>query len=679
MTNGDAKKPGGLPPRNGLTLLHAITRRNFLLYSGGTAAALCLGWGVPEAMGAVATGGGAATPPTYPIDADVLTTLERTLLFPAIAPGLAAPDLPRVSQYGAYGYGDYTFGPGLPAARRADLMPKGFANAAPRRLQRLASFFSISDIHITDKESPNQLLYNQQANPLFYPSSSVYSPVMLYSMQVFDAAIQTINALHKKTPFDFGISLGDVCNTAQYNELRWYIDVLDGKVITPCSGDRRGMDSIDYQKPFQAVGLDKSIPWYQTLGNHDHFWMGSFPVNAKIFPGLAAAYTSENVMAAGLLSLVAGGALFPYLYDVPANLAQQTCYMGVIDGATAEGAIVDAGPREGYAAPPKVAADKNRRPVTIAQWKREFFATATQPVGHGFNLVDPTQASDFACYSFVPKSDMPLKVIVLDDTQSETDGSHDIHGHGFLDAARLKWLQAELAAGQAADQLMIIAAHIPIGVAAIGTEMEWWESDKDPYAVEHNALSLNGLVDMLWNTPNLLMWISGHRHFNTVKAFPSPDPAAPEKGFWQVETASLRDFPQQFRTFQIYLNSDYTVSIMTTNVDPAAAEGTPAARSRRYSIATQQILRTNLTINTPNAQKFGKFPLQSMDPSRAQNGEPDPTIKWVRAEGYGPFPALQDGQYGAAAHAADVYPSYNAELFKQLSPAMVRALRKRFR
>ena len=58
-------------------------------------------------------------------------------------------------------------------------------------------------------------------------------------------------------------------------------------------------------------------------------------------------------------------------------------------------------------------------------------------------------------------------MIVLDDTQSETDGSTDIHGHGYLDADRWAWLQAELAAGQAANQLMIIAAHIPIGMASI--------------------------------------------------------------------------------------------------------------------------------------------------------------------------------------------------------------------
>jgi hypothetical protein len=88
--------------------------------------------------------------------------------------------------------------------------------------------------------------------------------------------------------------------------------------------------------------------------------------------------------------------------------------------------------------------------------------------------------------------------------------------------------------------------------------MGWWT---DP----QNAVSLPGLLEELQSHPNFILWISGHRHLNTVKAFQSPDPAnAPEKGFWQVETSSLRDFPQQFRTFELYLNSDKTLSIVTT-------------------------------------------------------------------------------------------------------------------
>ena len=678
MQNRDSKKADNALSDADCILLQAVSRRNFLMYTGGLAAALCMG-GVFPCVGLADSGmKSAAVPVEYSIDPHVVTTVERTLLFAAIEPGLKEPDLPKISQYSMYGYGNHAFGPGLSVVRRTDLMAQGGGTPEAQRTTQLASFFSFTDVHITDKESPNQLILNQQLNPLFYFSSSIYSPVMLYSTQVLDAAIQTVNALHKKSPFDFGISLGDVCNTAQYNELRWYIDVFDGKVITPCSGSLAGVGSIDYQMPFKAAGLDKSIPWYQTLGNHDHFWMGSFPVHADSSLGLAEAYTSGEVMAAGLMSLDSGGAHFPCLYDVPGSLRARAFYMGLIDGATPDGAIIGAGPKDAYATPPKTAADPNRHPVSIAQWKQEFFDTATEPVGHGFHLVDPALGSGFACYSFVPRAVVPLKVIVLDNTQSETDGSHDIHGHGFLDAARLKWLKQELASGQAADQLMIIAAHIPIGVSAIGTEMEWWESNKDPNAVEQNATSLQELVNMLWDTPNLLMWISGHRHFNTVKAFPSPDASTPEKGFWQVETASLRDFPQQFRTFQIYLNSDYTVSIITINVDPAVAEGTPAAKSRYYSIAAQQVLLTNLTVNAPNVAKYARKDIVSMDPSRPQNGEIDPTIQWQNVPGYGPFPSLQDGQYGSPAHLSHAYPSYNAELLKQLSPAMVKVLKNRY-
>ena len=41
------------------------------------------------------------------------------------------------------------------------------------------------------------------------------------------------------------------------------MDVIDGKMIYPSSGAHKGARNIDYQKPYQAAGLDKSIPWYQ--------------------------------------------------------------------------------------------------------------------------------------------------------------------------------------------------------------------------------------------------------------------------------------------------------------------------------------------------------------------------------------------------------------------------------
>jgi len=303
----------------------------------------------------------------------------------------------------------------------------------------------------------------------------------------------------------------------------------------------------------------------------------------------------------------------------PANLIKTDYYMGVIDGSTPYGDIKYAGPVADFKNPPKVVPDLERRSLLRAEWMKESFATSTSPIGHGFNLVDADKG--FACYSFLQKSAIPVKIIVLDDTQREDDGSIDIHGHGFLDQARWDWLKKELKDGDAAGQLMIIAAHIPIGVevTAPASEMGWWTDPK-------NAVTLPDLVAEFQSHPNLIMWVAGHRHLNTVKAFISPDPVnAPEKGFWQVETSSLRDFPQQFRTFEIYLNSDYTISVVTTNVDPAVTDGSPAAKSRSYAIAAEQIVAANIYNN---------------------NSMNDPSIM--------PMPT----------------GSYNAELVKQLSPEM---------
>jgi metallophosphoesterase (TIGR03768 family) len=287
--------------------------------------------------------------------------------------------------------------------------------------------------------------------------------------------------------------------------------------------------------------------------------------------------------------------------------------MGVFDGSTLYGDIKGAGPVKDFKTPPKVVADPDRRSLTRTEWMKEFFFTFSNPVGHGFNLTDAKNG--FACYSFVPKSTIPIKVIVLDDTQREDDGSIDIHGHGFLDQVRYNWLKTELDDGQAAGQLMIVAAHVPIGIEKSASELGWWNNPQ-------NAVSEMDLINELQKHPNFIMWIAGHRHLNNVKAFPAP---TPENGFWQVETSSLRDFPQQFRTFEIYVNTDNTISILTTDVDPAVIDGTPAAKSRSCAVAAQQIINANVYTNNPTG---------------------DPSIK--------PMPT----------------GSYNAELVKKLSPEM---------
>lgn len=485
------------------------------------------------------------------------TTLERTVI-PITVPTLPVTVLPNeIAKFSQYGLGAWYYGPGLPFQKRLDLMPAAYVNNTVTNAAHLLHFFAMTDIHLTDKESPAQVLYLGLANN---GNSSAYSPNMLYSTHVLDAAVRTVNTLHKEQPFDFGISLGDNCNNAQYNELRWFIDIFDGKRINPDSGPKD--DPIpgpgnDYQDEFQAEGLDMDIPWYQVYGNHDNIWMGSYPENDY----LREAHTSEDILNIG------------DVFTNPLGIDSRSFYVGVVDGRTKYGNVIGAGPVE-TTPRLKVVADPNRRSLLRKEWMSEFFKTSTKPSGHGFSQSNID--NDFACYSFEPKSEVPIKVIVLDDQQRSD--IFDVHSQGALDEERFKWLISELDKGQAEGQLMIISSHLPLNLIGYNTPNPYMDNKRLLEKLQTNP-----------GYPNLIMWIAGHRHRNVITVEKSPDPNHPELGFWLVETSSLKDFPQQFRTFEIDRNSDNTISIFTTNVDPEAEDGSFAALSRSYAIAAQQI------------------------------------------------------------------------------------------
>jgi len=491
-------------------------------------------------------------------------TTERTVV--PVSPGTNQTITPaNLSIYHYNGFGQWTDGAGVPMTVRDDIT--GGMKASGEGTQ-LLSFAAISDIHITDEESPQQVI----ALGYLSPFPSAYSPVSMYSTQVLDAAVKTINNINKENKLDLVLSLGDAANNDQYNELRWFIDVLDGKTIDPTSGGNAGKENIDYQKTFTAEGLD--VPWYQTIGNHDQFFTGVFAIDENI----SQMYRGDTVANMRLDVLATGDPLLTGYY------------MGVFNGSDPNGAIVGIGNASGFASAPTVIADADRHAIaengTRIGFMQEFLNSSSLPFGHGYT--EEMIANDFACYSFDPVEG--IRIIMLDDTTVNGSTLGDIwaHGRGSLDEERFAWLKAELQKGQEEDVLMIIAAHIPIATMEVGSPSGW---------STYSEVSQEELITELQKYSNLLMWVAGHNHRNTIMPIESPDPEHPEYGFWVVETSSLRDFPQQFRTFEITRYSDELVGIKTVCVD-VDVEGNPLAeKSRSFAIAAGQMANhTNVPV-----------------------------------------------------------------------------------
>jgi hypothetical protein len=152
------------------------------------------------------------------------------------------------------------------------------------------------------------------------------------------------------------------------------------------------------------------------------------------------------------------------------------------------------------------------------------------------------------------------------------------------------------------------------------------------------------------------MVMAGHRHLNVVTPFPSPDPEHPECGFWEVETPSLRDFPIQFRSFEIFLNSDTNISIMTTDVDIETTPDSPAANAVSLGLGALRVYSsielTNTYSHTYNAELV-KLLTPAMQAKLAGCGE----TQWRRVEVASGDAGLEVGFLGRLQSADSLSPS----------------------
>ncbi len=73
-----------------------------------------------------------------------------------------------------------------------------------------------------------------------------------------------------------------------------------------------------------------------------------------------------------------------------------------------------------------------------------------------------------------------------------------------------------------------------------------------------------GLLALVHRFPNVVLWLNGHTHANSVQARRNPDD--PARGFWEVTTCAVIDWPCQTRIVEL-VNRGECLSIVCTMVD----------------------------------------------------------------------------------------------------------------
>jgi metallophosphoesterase (TIGR03767 family) len=558
----------------------------------------------------------------------------------------------------ATGFSSVAAGPGEPyLTRQGPLGKAGKKRAGTRR--SLIFFAQFSDVHIRDTQSPARVDFVDPAGP---PLDSAWRPNEALSTQVFDEVVANVNANRtstvkqgngSKAKLGFAITTGDNTDNQQLNEVQWFARVLAGGTVDPFSGkpiaagnDCQGMsaddvarlnadvaarhytglsDHGDYpgapadrydgfydpnqappdatstfaafprypglldraQQPFASPGLQ--VPYFVSRGNHD----------GEIQGNIAATFQLARALITGCQKIFPSANFDPLSV---AGLSEEQLIDKFKDPAFQQQLLAGLKP---------VAPDPDRRFVSAASF-RNAFSGAPKKAGYGYVDAKQAKASNGAAsyYAWTPKKG--FRFVALD-TVAEGGGQN-----GNLDDPQYKWLKGELTRAQRKNQLIVLYGHHPLdslnntstdeGAGKCASAADEPGCDRDPRKSTPLHLGLKGknnVRDLLFKYPNVIAYVNGHRHANRITPYKRPKHRS---GFWEINTASHTDWPQQARLIDVEDNRDGTLSLFNTMVDSAApldppAAGSPAAAFDVAQLASvSRVLAVNDKQNNPLAR-----------------------------------------------------------------------------
>jgi metallophosphoesterase (TIGR03767 family) len=511
-----------------------------------------------------------------------------------------------------------TYGPGAPDAKgfrkivqlagephqvRVDL---GVAAGADREDCRvpLLAFAQFSDVHVVDHQSPGRVewldRFEDPNDEGLTPGllTAAYRPHEMLTAQVMDAMVQAVNAIHAGPvtglPLAFMIETGDNSDNCQKNEVRWNIDILDGESVRPDSGSYSRYEGVmdgnvvyydihywhpegtpplkkddmlraDHgfpvvkglldaaRRPFTAAGLD--VPWYTCFGNHDGLIQGNFPART----------TQLSTLCTGPVKII----------TLPPGISQSDVLDAIQHNQLDElltSILTLPGVR-------LVTPDPARKSLSRAQIVVEHFNTTSTPVGHGFTADNLAQGT--AYYSF---DQGDFRFVVMDSVNPNG------YADGSLDQAQFDWLQATIA--DADDKAVLVFSHHTSDT--MSNPLVLTGLDPSPRVLGPEV------TGYLLSQPQVIAWVNGHTHKNQIVAHSRGDGTG---GFWEINTASHIDYPQQARLIEVADNRDGTLSIFTTIVDHGGGLADYSNLSSTVSLAA---IARELSANDPQSDLDGQ-------------------------------------------------------------------------
>jgi metallophosphoesterase (TIGR03767 family) len=449
----------------------------------------------------------------------------------------------------------------------ADINPGGAA---------IACFGHITDLHMTDVESPARFEYVNKAyeDPRIRELLPMQRAQEAINAHAVDAMIRTINQLLggplSGRPLDLVAVTGDYVDNVQENELAGVMALLDGGVVRPNSGgpEYEGVQAPDWPddffwkpdgaahgedfytkalghprvpglleralQPFAAAGIQ--LAWLGCHGNHEEVCQGVGIVN----PALAAAMVSARK---------------------PLGLPDGIDIDAAVETFVTRPDLFMAGPHV------EVTADRARRPFELRDFIDAHLRSKGQPRGHGFTEQNLEEGTAYHVHDT-----SAVRFITLD-TACPAGGAE-----GCITWAQLRWLERRLEEVHSTfrsrdgtsvrtafeDRLVVILSHHPLD--SLTNRREHIDERGSQHAAPGKLLA------MLLRFDNVVLWLNGHIHANRVRPRSESDRNGEGGGFWEVTTGSLVDWPCQGRIVELCDAGDGLLAIACTMVDHEGSE-----------------------------------------------------------------------------------------------------------